>query len=114
MPSISSPRSNFASGEQVSSGPQRARLIGELPTPRVPDQIADIEGEVRVRFNVDTEGRPVMSTLTVVASPNPLLTTAVRKVIPGIRFEPARTSGADSRVVGDVVEVGFRFARQSR
>jgi TonB family protein len=74
----------------------------------------DVQGEVRVRFNVDTEGRPIMSTLSVVTSPNSQLTTAVRKVIPGIRFEPARTGGADSRVVGDVVEIGFRFARPSR
>ncbi|HEX9130347.1 MAG TPA: TonB family protein, partial [Gemmatimonadaceae bacterium] len=100
--------------EQAPTGPQRARLIGELPTPRVPSQIADVEGEVRVRFTVDTDGRPVMSTLSVQASPNPLLTTAVRKVIPGIRFEPARSGGSDSKPINDTVEVGFRFARQSR
>ncbi len=110
---LASQRSSFGAADQ-STGPQRARLIGELPTPRVPEEVADIEGEVRVRFNVDTEGRPIMSSLSVVNSPNALLTTAVRKVIPGIRFEPARTSGADSRVVGDVVEIGFRFAKQSR
>jgi len=108
--SLASQRSSFPTGEPASTGPQRARLIGELPTPRVPAQIADVEGEVRVRFNVDTVGRPVMSTLSVVNSPNPLLTTAVRKVIPGIRFEPARTSGADSKAIGDVVEIGFRFS----
>lgn len=111
--SLGSQRSNFASGDQ-SSGPQHARLIGALPTPRVPDQLADIEGEVRVRFNVDTEGRPIMSTLSVEKSPNELLTTAVRKVIPGIRFEPARSGGTDSRAVGDWVEIGFQFARQKR
>ena len=107
-------RSTFDYGEQTATGPQRARLIGELPTPRVPSQIADVEGEVRVRFSVDTDGRPVMSTLSVQASPNPLLTTAVRRVIPGIRFEPARSGGADSKPIGDTVEIGFRFARQNR
>jgi TonB family protein len=107
-------RSTFDIGEQVATGPQRARLIGELPTPRVPPQISDVEGEVRVRFNVDTDGRPVMSTLTVQSSPNPLLTTAVRKVIPGIRFEPARSGGADSKPINDTVEIGFRFASQNR
>lgn len=110
--SLGTLRTNFASGDQ--SSPQRARLIGELPTPRVPFQIADIEGEVRVRFNVDVEGRPVMSTLSVVASPDPLLTAAVRKVISGIRFEPARTGGPDSKPVDDLVQIGFRFARQNR
>jgi TonB family protein len=107
-------RSNFDFGEQAPTGPQRARLIGELPTPRVPSQITDVEGEVRVRFTVDTDGRPVISTLSVQASPNPLLTAAVRKVIPGIRFEPARSGGSDSKPINDTVEVAFRFAGQSR
>jgi TonB family protein len=112
--SMENHRSTFDIGEAAATGPQRARLIGELPTPRVPIQISDVEGEVRVRFNVDTDGRPVMSTLSVQASPNPLLTSAVRKVIPGIRFEPARSGGADSKPIGDVVEIGFRFAGQNR
>jgi TonB family protein len=105
------PRANFDFSEQ-NSGPQRARLIGELPTPRLPNELADIQGEVRVRFNVDTQGRPVMSTVVVETSPNPLLTSAVRAVIPGSRFEPARSGGADSRAIGDVVQVGFHFARK--
>jgi TonB family protein len=112
---IANQRSTLDFAEQApAAGPQRARLIGELPTPRVPSQISDVEGEVRVRFTVDTDGRPVISTLSVQASPNPLLTTAVRKVIPGIRFEPARSGGSDSKPILDTVEVGFRFARQNR
>jgi len=103
-------RATFDFSEQ-NSGPQRARLIGELPTPRLPNELADIEGEVRVRFNVDTQGRPVMTTVVVETSPSPLLTSAVRAVIPGIRFEPARSGGPESRAIGDVVQVGFRFAR---
>jgi TonB family protein len=106
-------RSNFDYSDH-SSSPQRARLIGDMPIPRIPDQVADVEGEVRVRFNVDTDGKPVMSTLAVIASPNPLLTTAVRKVIPGMRFEPARSSGVDSKPKGDVVQIGFQFARPRR
>jgi TonB family protein len=103
-------RANFDFSEQ-NSGPQRARLIGELPTPRLPSELADIEGEVRVRFNVDTQGRPVLTTVVVETSPSPLLTSAVRAVIPGIRFEPARSGGAESRAIGDVVQIGFRFSR---
>ncbi|HJQ12694.1 MAG TPA: tetratricopeptide repeat protein [Gemmatimonadaceae bacterium] len=92
-------------------GPQRARLIGELPQPKVPPQVTDVEGEVRVRFNVDTLGRPMIETFSVISSPNPLLTAAVRKVVPGMRFEPARTAGPDARTIGDVVQIGFQFAR---
>jgi len=97
-----------------SSDPIRARLIGELPTPQVPERIADVEGEVRVRFSVSTQGEPQMSTFTVVRSPNPLLTAAVRKVIPSMRFVPASTGGTDPKPIADVVETSFRFARQNR
>ena len=106
---VSQKRATF--DDEQSSAPQRARLIGELPTPAVPPQVVDVEGEVRVRFNVDTLGRPMIETFSVVSSPNPLLTAAVRKVIPGMRFEPARTGGAEPKAIGDVVQIGFQFAR---
>ncbi|MEO8578757.1 MAG: tetratricopeptide repeat protein [Gemmatimonadales bacterium] len=102
-------RSSFADPEQ-STGPVRARLIGDLPIPRVPSQVSDIEGEVRVQFNVDADGVPVMSTVTVLRSPHPLLTNAVTRVIPGMRFEPAR-GGPERKPVADVVQIGFQFAR---
>ncbi|HST07141.1 MAG TPA: hypothetical protein VLJ83_03175, partial [Gemmatimonadaceae bacterium] len=107
-------RSTFEAGEQISTGPMRARLIGELPTPRIPTQAAEIEGEVRVRFTVDPLGHPAMSSFSVVTSPSPLLTAAVRKVIPEMHFDPARTGGADSRAISDVVETSFRFAMNNR
>jgi TonB family protein len=110
--SLGTQRSNFASVE--SRGPQRARLIGELPIPRVPDQVADVEGDVRVRFNVDTQGRPVMSTLAVESSPHPLLTNEVRKVVLSLRFEPARSGGTESKPIGDVVGITFQFSRRNR
>jgi TonB family protein len=106
-------RSSFDYGEAAIT-PQPARLIGDVPTPRVPDQVAGVEGEVRVRFTVDTAGRPVMSTLTVVNSPHPLLTAAVGKVIPGMRFEPARNGGSDSKPIIDVVQIRFQFVRNQR
>ena len=110
-PAIVSTRHSFDDSE-APSAPQRARLIGDLPTPRVPDQVADVVGEVSVRFNVDADGRPMMSTFSVVNSPNPLLTNAVRKVIPELRFEPARTGGANSRAIVDAVQIGFQFSRR--
>ncbi|HKR07781.1 MAG TPA: tetratricopeptide repeat protein [Gemmatimonadaceae bacterium] len=109
LSSVNQRRATF--DDEQSNAPQRARLIGELPTPKVPAQVMDVEGEVRVRFNVDSLGRPVLESFSVVSSPNPLLTAAVRKVIPGMRFEPARSAGPDSRSIGDVVQIGFQFAR---
>jgi tetratricopeptide (TPR) repeat protein len=113
LTNIGNHRSSFDYTEQ-SNAPQRARLIGELPTPRLPDRMAAVEGEVQVRFNVDTDGVPVMSTFTVVNSPSPVLTVAVRKVIPGMRFEPARSGGADAKPIVDVVQIGFQFSRSQR
>jgi tetratricopeptide (TPR) repeat protein len=104
-------RATFEDVDQ-SAGPQRAQLIGDLPTPRVPAQVADVEGEVRVQFSVDAQGHPMMGTVSVVHSPNPLLTTAVRKVIPGMLFEPARTGGPDAKPIVDVVQIGFQFSRR--
>lgn len=119
-PVITVPTSTFGSRRATfdlgyhSSDPIRARLIGELPTPQVSERMADVEGEVRVRFSVDTEGQPVMSTFAVVRSPSPLLTAAVRKVIPSMHFVPASTGGSDPKAIADVVETSFRFARQNR
>jgi TonB family protein len=101
-------RISFEREEAVVS-PQRAQLIGALPTPRVPPQLGYVEGEVRVRFDVDVKGRPVMSTVSVVSSPDALLTSAVLKVISGIRFVPARSGGPDSKPITDVVQLGFQF-----
>jgi TonB family protein len=98
----------FAREEQINSA-QRAQLIGALPTPRYPAALGGVEGEVRVRFDVDPTGHPVMSSLSVVSSPNALLTGAVLKVIPGMRFEPARSGGTDSKPVSDVVALTFQF-----
>jgi TonB family protein len=94
--------------------PQHARLIGSLPSPTVPYQLANIEGEVRVRFTVDADGRPQMSTFSVVSSTNTSLTEAVRRVIPPMRFEAARSGGPEPRSVSEVVQVGFVFSPHNR
>jgi TonB family protein len=108
---VGSGRARFDEPEQ-NAAPQRAQVIGGLPTPKVPDQLADIEGDVRVQFTVDTDGQPVMSTFAVVASPNSLLTAVVRKAVSGMRFEPAKTGGKDSRPVSDLVQIAYKFARR--
>jgi TonB family protein len=98
---------NVAAG----TGAVRARMIGALPTPRYPGQqlMGRTGGEVRVRFDVDTLGRPVMSTFTVVASPVAALAKAVKDVVPGIRFEPARTPWPENRPIVETVELAFQF-----
>jgi TonB family protein len=70
-----------------------------------------MDGEVRVRFNVDTNGRPVMSTFSVIKSTHPLFTAAVRRAISGMRFQPAMSGGVEPKPVVDAVEIPFLFKR---
>jgi tetratricopeptide (TPR) repeat protein len=100
----------FGSTDQASKRPQRARLIGELPTPSVPVWVSGVAGEVLVTFIVDTEGRPIMSSFAVVKSPDATLTDAVRRVIPALRFEPARSGEPDAKRVAETVQVAYHFA----
>jgi TonB family protein len=102
-------RPSFRSEETVPARP--ATLIGAMPVPRYPMQHGSIGGEVRIRFMVDTLGRPVMPTFTVVSSPDPRLTAAVKNVVPRMRFEPARTEGPDAKLTMEWVGTVFRFER---
>jgi len=108
---LPTPPNNFLEPDQPVQR-QRARLIGGMPQPVVPREMAGRNGDVTVRFNVDTEGRPVMSSLTVVKTSSPMLTDMVRNVIREMRFEPALTGGFDPQPRMDVVEVPFRFRYQ--
>jgi TonB family protein len=98
------------------AAPQRARLIGQMPVPEYPSQMmqARVRGEVRIRFDVDSVGRPNMATFAVVSSPHPQLTASVRNVIAGMRFEPARTPWPEFKPVGERIEMGFQFTPPSR
>jgi len=89
----------------------RARLLGSVPAPAYPDGLlrSGIGGEVRVRFDVDTAGRPIMSTFAVLLSPHAKLSDAVRKVVSTMRFEAARTPWPESKRVSDEVEMSFHF-----
>jgi tetratricopeptide (TPR) repeat protein len=97
--------------QDANSGPSRARLIGAIPTPRLPDQLSDIQALVKVWVKVDTLGRPVMSTFSIDNSPSPLLTATLKRVITDLRFEPARSGGPNARAMPDSVQVGFNFGR---
>lgn len=111
---LSSARPDFNPTEPSTPQRTRARLIGALPTPRYPDQLIGVEGQVEVRFNVDTTGHPMMSTFSVVSSPEFLFSEAVRKAVMGMRFEPARSGGPKSSAVIDAVDVRFVFAVPKR
>ncbi len=106
-------RWSFSDGDAAATL-QHARLIGAVPTPRYPRELHDVDGEVQIRFTVDTDGRPVMSTLSVVSTSHALFTAAVRNVVPAMRFEPARSGGSDPQLMAETVELGFRFVRSAK
>lgn len=86
----------------------RARLLGELPVPELPARLR-AAGDVVAQFDVDTTGRPVLATVKIVKSPDARLSDAVRKVIPSMRFEPARLPGPRGGAITDAVEITMRF-----
>ena len=115
-PLPSRPRTSLV-GQQSNPGivPTHARPIGDIPTPSYPTQLAQwgVGGEVRSRFTVDATGHPVMSTFSVDGTPNPQLTEAVKRVIAGMRFEPAHAAGTGVPT-SDLVVIAFQFAPPTR
>ena len=67
-----------------------------------------------VQFVVDEDGRPDVSSMTVVRSPHVLLTNAVRAVLPQFRFEPARTAPPQSIPRPETVRHAFTFRAPRR
>lgn len=81
------------------------------PGPRYPDILRSggVEGEVLARFEVDTTGRVVVSTFTVLRSTHALFEQAVRSSLPNMRFLPAEVGG---RKVRQLVQQPFVFNLQ--
>lgn len=67
-----------------------------------------------MRFLVNEFGRVDVASMIVEQSDNPLFTAAVRDILPGFRFEPAHTIGAESKPVAAWVRVPFRFTTKKR
>ena len=65
------------------------------------------EGKVVARFAVDESGSPVMSTFTIVSSPDYALSESVQAAVAAARFRPAELNG---RPVIQVVEIPFNFS----
>jgi protein TonB len=87
------------SGSARGSSTQPARLIGSVPVARYPQSLrsSGVQGEVRVTFEVDTTGRPDMRSLVILKSDHDLFTSAVRNVVPEMRFVPAEVDGKKAR-----------------
>jgi protein TonB len=84
------------------------RLLEEPVPPHYPESLrrAGVEGDVTVKFVVDTTGRVDMRTIEVLRSTHSAFTTAVRETISRLRFAPA-TSG--ERKVPALAVMPFHF-----
>jgi TonB family protein len=82
-------------------------LAGSL-VPIYPEPLrrASVERDARIRFIVDTTGRVLASSVTVVSASHELFTAAARAAVLRARFKPARVR---ERVVQQLVEQPFSF-----
>jgi protein TonB len=85
-----------------------AAPLGGMPSPKYPLALrsAGVEGQVLVQFVVDTAGQPELSTFKVLRSSHDLFTSAVRDLLPTLRFQPAEIGG---RKVRQLVQIPFQF-----
>ncbi|HET7459240.1 MAG TPA: TonB family protein [Gemmatimonadaceae bacterium] len=69
--------------------------LANNPIPVYPPALlaAGVEGEVRVRFVIDTTGALDTGSVLVVTSTDEQFTSAVRAVLPHLRFLPAKSGG---------------------
>lgn len=85
-----------------------AALRAQSPLPMYPEvlRLSRVPGMVRVRFVVGTDGRAEIGTLQVIDASHPAFAESVRRVLPRLRFSPARVG---RRAVRQVVEIPFGF-----
>lgn len=78
------------------------------PRPRYPSMLesAHVEGRVLAQFVVDTTGHAEMDSFKALSSSNELFTSAVKAVLPRMRFYPAEVGG---RKVRQLVQMPFVF-----
>ena len=75
------------------------RVVTQKPAPftRMPDSVRSVinrkGSSVKVDVLVDTLGRPVMKTFTVVEATHPWLAASIKSVMPSWRFRAARLAG---------------------
>lgn len=87
---------------------ERRATIKHAVPPKYPPELraANIEGEVVVRFVVDTLGFAEMRTFRVLRSTHQAFDQSVREALPLMRFVPARLGGL---AVRQIVEEPFTF-----
>lgn len=85
-----------------------AQRAADSEGPSYPDSLLarEVEGEARVLFVIDSTGRAVEQTFTVLSSNHPGFSEAVRLALPRMRFKPA-TMGP--KAVAQRVEQTFVF-----
>lgn len=89
------------------------RVVSQRPAPftRMPDsvktQLNRKGSSIKVDVVVDTLGRPMMKTFTVVESSHPWLAASVKSAMPSWRFRAARLAGCKVPRV-------FKFSATSR
>jgi TonB family protein len=78
------------------------------PVPEYPEALkkAKVEGKVLVQFVVNPDGLADMGTFKVLKSSNDLFTQSVKKVLPSLRFVPAKVG---DKAVRQLVQMPFGF-----
>ena len=106
-----SPRVRASSGEvyfefQVE---RQAKLEASAPAPVYPPMLrsARVEGEVLAQFVVDTLGTVETNTFKVITSTHDLFTSAVKNVLPQLKFSPAEIAAVKVR---QLVQMPFTFS----
>lgn len=110
-PGVGAPDRTVPTGNAVrdeNSVDVAAALRANPPLPRYPEALraARIEGGVRVRFIVGTDGRVEPESVQILESTHPAFSESVRRVLPQLRFRPARAGGLRVR---QLVEIPFGF-----
>ena len=77
------------------------RLLEEPVPPRYPEMLrrAGVEGDVVVKFAVDTTGRVDLASVEIVRSTHDAFTIAVRESLSRLRFAPATTGERKTRAL---------------
>lgn len=105
-------RPNEITYSEVEVQRQAAMVRGSAPPAYPPDlALANVEGEVLVRFVVGARGRADMSTFRVLRSTNPGFARSVREFTAHTRFTPALVGG---RPVPQVVQLPMQFTLPDR
>ncbi len=90
---------------------ERTVEVVRAPEPRYPDALksTNVEGSVVMHFIVGADGRVEPGSISVVSSPNKLVSDAVRTALLSARYRPAQAGG---HAVRQLVEQSFAFQLQ--